>query len=171
MGDLTVVPAQLKGTIVKGKIVPHLIDEVPILAVASACAQGRSEFKDMAELRVKETDRIATLEKNFQRLGIRIASGKGSFKIDSPLCKGGDRGVDPGITRDLPPLAPPYKGGESVDSYGDHRIAMSLAILATALPTPLLIRNVDCINTSFPQFFASLRKIGVKLQIFKRNFL
>lgn len=157
MGDLVVVPAKLKGAIVKGKIVPHLIDEVPILAVASACAQGRSEFKDMAELRVKETDRIATLEKNFQKLGIRIASGKESFEIHNTP---------------WPPLT--LRGGSKkvlLDSFGDHRIAMSLAVLGTVFHAPLLISNVDCINTSFPQFFASLRKIGVKLKIFKRNFL
>ncbi|MBI2083003.1 MAG: 3-phosphoshikimate 1-carboxyvinyltransferase [Deltaproteobacteria bacterium] len=137
-GNLTVSPSCLRAVSLGGELVPSLIDEVPILAVAASRAGGKSRFRDMKELRIKESDRISSIASEFPKFGVKVVEKKNGFEI-----KGTDR-VQGGI-------------GES---YGDHRIAMSLAILGTAASAESLINDVDCIQTSFPSFISTLRKIG-----------
>lgn len=141
IGDLVVRPSRLKGSKVRGTIVPQLIDEVPVLAVAAARAQGRSDFSDMEELRVKESDRIAVLVRELPSFGVPIRERKSGFSI-----QGG-------------PI-----GAARVPSHGDHRIAMSLVVLGTVAQGVTLVKDVDCIQTSFPQFVSTLKSLGVKMR-------
>ena len=115
-----------------------LIDELPILMVAAACAAGRSRFEGVAELRVKETDRIASMVGGLRRLGVRI---------DCPAADVVD--IDGG----------PLAGGE-VDSVGDHRTAMSLAVAGLAASGITTIVGAECAAKSFPEFFEYLQQIA-----------
>ena len=148
VGDLVVKPCRLHPVSVQGKIIPSLIDEIPILTVAMSQAAGTSSFQGVGELRVKETDRIETLQANLPRYGIDMASRQNSFWIK-----------------------PRQLRGNIGKSFGDHRIAMSLAILGTVAPGSSWVMQTECIKTSFPQFFACLQSIGVKFKLFKRKTL
>ncbi len=135
--DIIVRPGNLKGTLIGGKIIPRLIDEIPILAVAAAMARGKTVFKDAGELRVKESDRIKTLCTELNKFGVKTRELKNGF-----IVYGG---------------APP-KGAKSI-SHGDHRISMSMAVLALAAQGVSEIKDTACIKTSFPEFFGLLKKI------------
>jgi 3-phosphoshikimate 1-carboxyvinyltransferase len=127
----------LKGTIIQGKEVPHLIDELPILAVACALAQGTSEIRDAAELRVKESDRIAALATNLRAFGVEVEE-----KPDGLVIQGG------AILK-----------GAQVDSFGDHRIAMASVILGLFAHGPTRVFNTDCIGISYPTFEQDLAAV------------
>jgi 3-phosphoshikimate 1-carboxyvinyltransferase len=131
MGTLRVQEgAALKGTVISGKEIPNLIDELPILAVACALAQGTSEIRDAAELRVKESDRIAALATNLRAFGVTVEE-----KPDGMIIEGG------AILK-----------GASVDSFGDHRIAMASVILGLFAHGQTRVFNTDCIGISYPTF-------------------
>lgn len=129
--------AFLKGITVDGELIPRLIDEIPILAVAAAVAEGRTEIKDAAELRVKETDRISALAGQLKRLGVRIEEKK-----DGMIIEGESRLV-----------------GNNVESFGDHRIAMALAVAGLAAEGDTLVHNAEVIGISFPGFMAAMRSL------------
>ncbi|MDO8643578.1 MAG: 3-phosphoshikimate 1-carboxyvinyltransferase, partial [bacterium] len=137
VADIEILPSRLKGTTVRGKLIPRLIDEIPILAVAAAFAQGKTTIRDAAELRVKESDRIAVLKRELSRLGVRIKERPDGLEIfgGTPL------------------------RGARVKSEGDHRIAMALAIAALFAKGKTKIQGTSCIQTSFPTFLPLLRKI------------
>jgi 3-phosphoshikimate 1-carboxyvinyltransferase len=141
IGDITVKGRELTGTEVAGAEIPNLIDELPLVAVAGALARGRTTISDAAELRVKETDRIATVAKNLKQLGVAVEE-----KPDGMTISGTNT-----IT-----------GNITLDSYGDHRIAMAMAILAQHADTPVQIKNTDCIATSYPGFEKDLDKLTIK---------
>ena len=127
----------LRGTDVGGAEVPGLIDEIPVLAVAAAVADGVSTFRDAGELRVKETDRIATVVAELSRAGAAV----------EPL---GDGMVVAGGQR--------FAGGR-VTSHGDHRLAMALAVAALSTPEPTLIDGWEAVATSYPGFEADLQSL------------
>jgi 3-phosphoshikimate 1-carboxyvinyltransferase len=133
VGELRVRSAALHGTIVEGAEIPWVIDEVPVLAVAAACAEGVTEFRDAAELRVKESDRIATVEELLTGLGVGVEAG------DDRLVVRGGR----------------LRPGE-VDSRGDHRIAMAGAVAASAIDGETRVRGWRSVATSYPEFTADL---------------
>lgn len=133
VGELRVTSAPLHGTTVEGAEIPWLIDEIPVLAVAAACAEGITEFRDAAELRVKESDRIATVGELLTRLGVGTEQG------DDRLVVRGGR-LTPG----------------EVDSYGDHRIAMSAAVAAVAIAGDTRVRGWRSVATSYPEFTTHL---------------
>lgn len=133
VGELRVTSAPLHGTTVEGAEIPWLIDEIPVLAVAAACAEGITEFRDAAELRVKESDRIATVGELLTRLGVGTEQG------DDRLVVRGGR-LTPG----------------EVDSYGDHRIAMSAAVAAVAIAGDTRVRGWRSVSTSYPEFTKDL---------------
>jgi 3-phosphoshikimate 1-carboxyvinyltransferase len=133
VGELRVTSAPLHGTTVEGAEIPWVIDEIPVLAVAAACAEGLTEFRDAAELRVKESDRIATVGELLSRLGI------GSEQGDDRLVVRGGR----------------LQAGE-VDSHGDHRIAMTAAVAAGAIEGETRVRGWRSVATSYPEFTADL---------------
>lgn len=148
----------LKATTVEGDEVAGLIDEIPILAVAAAFADGTTTFRDAGELRVKESDRIATMVAGLRALGARVEG------LDDGLVVDGTGGA---------PLGPPPKGA-AVDAHGDHRVAMALAIAALAGAgatstgaathagagdtAPVAIAGWNAVATSYPGFLEDLRR-------------
>jgi len=137
VADLLVRHSQLKGVDINGDVVPRAIDEFPAICIAAACAEGVTTLRDARELRVKETDRIAAMAKNLRKLGVEVAE-----------C---EDGMDIVGTEQL-------KGGKC-DSYGDHRIAMSMAVAGLVADGGMRINDVECVATSFPGFFKLLKHI------------
>lgn len=127
----------LQATTIAGTIIPRLIDEIPILAVAAVFAQGTTVIRDAEELRVKESDRIAVMAKQLNCLGARVSELPDGLEIT-----GGT------------PLT-----GSQVDSYTDHRIAMSLAIAALTAQGSTTIHRAEAVSISYPNFVATLKQI------------
>ena len=132
-GDLTVRHSGLTGTVVTADEVPGLVDEVPILAVAAACADGQTTFEGVGELRVKESDRLATVESELGRMGADV-------RVD------GDALVVRGSALT----------GAEVDSHHDHRIAMACTVAGLVADGPTTIAGWDAVATSYPTFEADL---------------
>ncbi len=143
-GTLRVKGAQLKGTVIEGDEIPNLIDELPIIAVAGALAEGLTEIRDAAELRVKESDRIAEMVKNLRQFGVEVEELDDGMIVTGPA-----------------DLKTP---NVAIDSHGDHRIAMSIAILNTFSDAPVTIENVGCVNTSYPEFWEHMEQLGGKVE-------
>ena len=139
IGDIEVSYAPLKAVSVSENI-PWLIDEVPALAIAFACANGKSSLRNAKELRVKECDRISVMVKGLKTCGVEIVEFEDGFEIT------GGCGLQPAI----------------ITPHGDHRIAMSFAILG--LKSGMIIEDDECIATSFPNFKDILRQIGAKVE-------
>jgi 3-phosphoshikimate 1-carboxyvinyltransferase len=136
-GDVTVRAAPLHGTTIGGDLIPRVIDELPALTVASSVAEGETIISDAAELRVKESDRIATLARELGGLGARVEAQPDGLVI---------RGV------------PLLRGGRAA-SRGDHRVAMALAVAGLRAAAPVTVDDTECIRTSFPGFEATLRSL------------
>ena len=134
VGDLRVRSARLTGTMVGAELIPKTIDELPILCVAAALADGETCISGAQELRVKETDRIHAMTTELARFHVAIEE-----KPDGIVIQGGR------------PLR-----GASCKSYGDHRVVMSLAIAGLVAETETVIDDVDCVETSFPGFQGKL---------------
>jgi 3-phosphoshikimate 1-carboxyvinyltransferase len=131
---------RLNSITIGGALIPRLIDEIPVLAVAAAVADGETVISNAAELRVKESDRIAALAGEMRKLGVRITE-----KEDGMIIHGGYDLI-----------------GAEVDSCGDHRIAMALAVAGLAAGGETAVRNAEAINISFPGFMAALRSLTLK---------
>lgn len=140
IADIEVRPGELHGIRVPSELVPRAIDEFPVLFAAAACARGETRVTGAAELRVKESDRIAVMADGLRTLGVAVEP------LPDGLCVHGG----------------PVLGGE-VDSRGDHRIAMALAVLATRAEDAIVIRDVRNVATSFPGFAATARAAGLAL--------
>jgi 3-phosphoshikimate 1-carboxyvinyltransferase len=137
--DFKIHAEKLKAFEIHREELPSLIDEIPILTVLATQAQGTSVIHDADELRVKETDRIQSMVTALSKMGADIhAQGNSLFiKGPTPLC------------------------GAEVDSFKDHRTAMSMVVAGMIAQGSTLVRDVECVNTSFPNFFELLGKIGV----------
>lgn len=133
-GDITIRSSALHGTEIGGDLVPRLIDEIPIIAVAAAFAKGTTVIRDAQELRYKESDRIWTMTAELKKAGIEAEATE-----DGLIVKGSDH----------------VRGG-CFESYQDHRIAMSLAVLALGAEGYSQINGHECINISYPEFFTTL---------------
>jgi 3-phosphoshikimate 1-carboxyvinyltransferase len=136
----------LKATTVEGDEVPGLIDEIPILAVAAALADGTTTFRDAGELRVKESDRIAAMVAGLRALGAAVEP------LDDGLVVIGSGGK---------PLTGLGSSGEPVDAQGDHRVAMALAVAALEAANdtgPVAIAGWESVATSYPTFEEDLRR-------------
>lgn len=138
-GDITITGARLKGTTVGGEEIPKLIDELPLVAAAGAIAEGRTVLREARELRVKESDRIAAMAANLRLLGAEVIEYDDGMEISGPAA---------------------LKTTAAVRSYGDHRIAMSMAVLGLYGREPVCVSNIDCIMTSYPAFWDDLKKLG-----------
>ncbi|WP_027340522.1 3-phosphoshikimate 1-carboxyvinyltransferase [Halonatronum saccharophilum] len=138
VADLLVKSSQLKATVIDGDLIPLLIDEIPVLAIAATQAQGKTIIKDAKELRVKETDRIDAMVKELRRVGVEVKEREDGMEI-----LGGQKIV----------------GGVTCQSYHDHRIAMSMAIAALIAEKPIVIEGAECINISFPNFADLLKSL------------
>jgi 3-phosphoshikimate 1-carboxyvinyltransferase len=135
-GSVEISGVELKATTIAGREIPNVIDELPILAVAAALANGRTIIKDAKELRVKETDRIAAIAKNLRAFGVDVFETEDGMEIEG----GGD-----------------YHGAD-VESFGDHRIAMACAVLGMFREGQTTVRDTDCVNTSYPGFYEQLQR-------------
>ncbi len=138
VADLTVHPSSLQGTTVQGATVVRMIDEFPIFAVAATQAHGTTEVRDAAELRVKETDRIATVVSELRKMGAEIEEREDGFVVYGP-------------TR--------LRGAE-VDSHGDHRLGMALAIAALIAEGETVLHGAACVKDSYPTFWEALRRLA-----------
>lgn len=137
VADLHVRYSPLKACTISGELIPRLIDEIPILAVAAALAEGTTMIRDAAELRVKESDRLAVMASQLNQMGARVT--------EQP------DGLD--ITGGTPLM------GAEVDSHTDHRIAMSLAIGALVAQNPTTIHRAEAAAISYPEFIPTLQQI------------
>lgn len=136
--DLLVRTSSLHGTTVGGEIIPTLIDEIPMIAVMAAFAEGTTIIKDAKELKVKESDRILVMAENLSRMGADITPTD-----DGMIIHGGK----------------PLHGAE-IDSYLDHRVAMSFAIAGLLCDGPLSIKGGNCVKISYPEFYEDLYRLG-----------
>ena len=132
--DLLIRTSSLHGTTVEGEIIPTLIDEIPMIAVMAAFAEGTTVIKDAQELKVKESDRIAVVTEGLKRMGADIQPTD-----DGMIIHGGK----------------PLHGAE-INSYLDHRIAMSFAVAGTICDGTLTIKDGDCVKISYPEFYEDL---------------
>lgn len=132
--DLLIRSSSLHGTVIEGDIIPTLIDELPVIAVLAAFASGTTIIADAAELKVKESDRIAVMTDNLTRMGCEVHATD-----DGMIIHGGT------------PLH-----GAVIDSHKDHRIAMSFAVAGLVCDGELEIRDADCVQISYPEFYNDL---------------
>ena len=156
VADLRVRFASLRGIEVPEAVVPDMIDEFPVLFVAAACAEGVTRIRGAAELRVKESDRLATMSAALRALGIRVDETADGADI---------HGVPPGSTDGgTAPHASPFAfaadAPPAIDSHGDHRIAMALAVAAQRCPAPFTVTDVANVATSFPGFESLATGVG-----------
>ena len=135
-GELEVHGGDLHGTEISGDEIPNLIDEIPILAVAGALADGTTKIKDAQELRVKESDRIRTVVDNLRAMGADITEHHDGMTI----------------------VGGPALRGTTLDCFGDHRIGMAFSIAGLFADGETIIRNTECIATSYPGFQEDLDK-------------
>ena len=140
VADILVRSSRLKGIAISGGVVPRAIDEFPAVCVAAARAEGVTTIRDAKELRVKETDRITAMAVNLGKLGITIAEVEDGMDIT-------------GSEQLL---------GGTIDSCGDHRIAMSFSVAALVASGAITVTDIACVATSFPTFFPLLEKVAVK---------
>ena len=136
--DLLVRTSSLHGTTIGGEIIPTLIDEIPMIAVLAAFAEGTTVIRDAQELKVKESDRIAVMAENLRRMGADVIPTD-----DGMIIHGGK------------PLH-----GASIDSHLDHRIAMSFAVAGAVCDGSLSIEGGECVNISYPEFYSDLYSLA-----------
>lgn len=138
VADILVRYSSLEATTIEGEIIPTLIDELPMIAVMACFAKGTTVIKDAAELKVKESDRIAVMVDNLSRMGAHITATD-----DGMIIEGGF----------------PLHGAE-IDSHLDHRIAMSFAVAALASEGETTIKDADCVKISYPHFYEDLFRLS-----------
>jgi len=139
VGDVTVRSSQLRGTVIGGDLIPRLIDEIPILAVAAACAQGETLVQDAQELRAKETDRIATVAAGLAALGVEIEptnDGMGLVGLGGPALR-----------------------GAALQTHHDHRLAMAWAVASLVASGETTIADPESASVSYPGFWETLTQI------------
>ncbi len=136
LANLSVSTSDLKGIKIKTEEIPVLIDEIPLIALLATQANGVTEVHGASELRVKESDRIKAIVVNFRRMGVDLEEKEDGFIIEGPQ----------------------RLKGASVESFGDHRIAMTMAIAGLVADGETEIRDFDCFGISFPDFHSLLRR-------------
>ena len=139
VGDLAVKGATLRGGVIEGEEIPLLIDELPMLAALGPYTEQGIEIRDAAELRVKESDRIAALVENLKRMGATVEERPDGLKV---------AGRSAGKLR-----------GAEIDSRGDHRIAMAFAVAGLGAEGNTTILGAECAGVSYPNFFAELERL------------
>jgi len=144
MGRVHVEGNTLRGTVVEGAEIPDVIDECPLVAVAGAMAEGWTEIRDAGELRVKETDRIEVMSRNLRAQGVEVETRPDGLRV---------RGRPEGVP-----------GGGSAASHGDHRMTMSMAILACYARQAVQLQGIECVNTSYPEFWMHLKQLGGRFE-------
>ena len=140
VADLLVKSRSLHGITIGGDIIPTLIDELPIIAVMAAAADGTTVIRDAAELKVKESDRIAVMTENLSAMGCDITATQDGMIIH------GRNALQ----------------GAVIDPHSDHRIAMSFAVAAMIADGETEIKDAGCVTISYPDFYDDLKKLGTK---------
>jgi 3-phosphoshikimate 1-carboxyvinyltransferase len=140
VGDIEAKSSNLKATTVSEKMAPRLIDEYPILFIAACFAKGASNFKGIEELRLKESDRIKSMEDGLKPLGVKISSTKSSVKITGTNSFKLNKKI-------------------KIDAKGDHRIAMSFYVLSQVLNKSFKIKDFNYVKTSFPSFTKTINNL------------
>jgi 3-phosphoshikimate 1-carboxyvinyltransferase len=140
IGDLAVKGTSLKGGVIEKEQVPLVIDELPMLAALGPYTEEGIEIRDAAELRVKESDRIAALAENLRRMGATVEERKDGLKVE---------GRAAGKLR-----------GAEIEPHGDHRIAMAFAVAALGAEGDTIIRDADCAGVSYPTFYEDLERVA-----------
>lgn len=140
VADILVRSSRLKGINIAGEVVTRAIDEFPVICVAAANAEGRTVVREARELRVKETDRIAAMATNLRAVGVSVTETEDGMDID------GAEQVASG----------------AVNSFGDHRIAMSMLVAGLSAAGEIAVSDTECVATSFPTFFSILEKVSVR---------
>jgi len=142
-GWIEAASSDLKATQVRGPLVVRMIDEFPAFAVAAACAEGKTVVCEAEELRTKESDRIAALAGELRKIGVVVHETADGFEID------GGRGFSGGM----------------VQSHGDHRLAMSLAVAGLRAKSAVTVEDAQVIGESFPSFVAIVRQLGADIEV------
>jgi 3-phosphoshikimate 1-carboxyvinyltransferase len=140
--DFTIRFDELHSTSAGGSLIVRAIDEFPVWAVAASQAAGDSVVRDAAELRVKEVDRISVLAGELRKMGVQLAEAADGFTVKGP-------------TR---------LHGAEVDSHGDHRLGMALAVAGLVANTPTLIHDAACVADSFPGFVETMQALGANME-------
>src|SRR5712664_1062152 len=140
VGDLAVKGASLKGGVIEGDQIPLVIDELPMLAALGPYTEQGIEIRDAAELRVKESDRIAALAENLRRMGATVEERPDGLRV---------AGRKSGRLR-----------GTEIEPHGDHRIAMAFAVAALGAEGPTVIRDADCARVSYPSFYDEMARVA-----------
>ncbi len=140
VGDLAVKGTLLKGGVIASEQIPLMIDELPMLAALGPYTEQGIEIRDAAELRIKESDRIAALAENLRRMGAKLEERPDGLKVE---------GRRAGKLR-----------GAEIEPRGDHRIAMAFAVAGLAADGPTVIRDADCAAVSFPDFYKELNRMA-----------
>jgi 3-phosphoshikimate 1-carboxyvinyltransferase len=141
LADITVRAAPLRGVVLPPELVPLAIDELPVFFIAAACAEGQTTVTGAAELRVKESDRLAVMAEGLKAVGVSCELLPDGMRIQGGGLRGG-----------------------RVHSHGDHRIAMAFAVAATRATEPIRVDDVANVGTSFPGFAALARSVGLAVQ-------
>lgn len=140
VGDMSVKGASLKGGVIEGEQIALLIDELPMLAALGPYTENGIEIRDAAELRVKESDRIAALAENLKRMGAKVEERRDGLRVEG--------------------RAAGKLHGAEIDPRGDHRIAMAFAVAGLAAEGETIIRDADCAGVSYPTFFEDLKRVA-----------
>lgn len=135
--DILVKSCFLHGTTIEGDIIPSLIDEIPVIAVMAACAEGTTVIRDAAELKVKETNRIATVTENLRAMGANVTPTDDGMIIEGSSA---------------------LKGAH-IESHLDHRLAMAFAVAALSAEGETTIRDSQCVDVSYPSFWETLESL------------
>lgn len=136
VADLTVKSSSLRGTEISGSVIPTLIDEIPVIAVMAACAEGQTVIRDAGELKVKETNRLRAITVNLRKMGIRVTETD-----DGMIIEGGK-----------------LKGCE-IDPDGDHRMAMAFSVAGLVSKGETTITDEGCVDVSYPDFYEDLESL------------
>jgi 3-phosphoshikimate 1-carboxyvinyltransferase len=140
VADIEIRPGVLRGIAVPPTLVPIAMDELPCLFAAAAVAEGETIVTGAGELRVKESDRLATMSRGLAALGVETEPLPDGLRVHGGAVAGG-----------------------TVDAHGDHRVAMSFAVLGARAQSPVRIRDVQNVATSFPGFVALAQAAGLQL--------
>lgn len=138
VADVKVSYSDLKAVTIEGADIPRLIDEIPVIAVLATQAEGTTVIKDASDLRNKESDRISTIVSQLKSIGADIEERPDGMVINGKT---------------------PLKGGIEIDTHHDHRTAMSFYVAGLITEQPLLIKDFEWVNTSFPEFLSLMEKI------------
>jgi 3-phosphoshikimate 1-carboxyvinyltransferase len=144
VADLAIEAGPLRGIEVPPERAPRMIDEYPILAVAAACASGSTRMTGLAELRVKESDRLRAIAEGLGACGVRVEVGADELVVQG---YGG-----------------PPPGGGHIEAHHDHRIAMSFLVLGSLAQAPVTVAGAETIDTSFPGFAALMNRLGARIE-------